>query len=247
MRLYGHHAVREAWLNPARICHRLWLSEGANAKIKDVFEQAANAPYLPHRPKPEITDGARLDRLAGSGAVHQGIVIEVDPLPEMFLSDLLILESTRLAQEPDSKSIFVMLDQVTDPHNVGAILRSAASFGASAMLVQSRHAPDITGTLAKVASGAVEIVPMVRITNLSRAIEELQDEGYTVIGLDEDGVDIRTLKPERKTVLVLGAEGDGLRPKVAETCTHLVKLPTKPPIQSLNVSNAAAVALFWVG
>jgi 23S rRNA (guanosine2251-2'-O)-methyltransferase len=159
-------------------------------------------------------------------------------LEENFLSDIIIKSKTA------ESMMVVILDQVTDPHNVGAILRSACAFGADAIIVQTRHAPEATGTLAKAACGALEYVPIIRETNLSRAIEQLQDAFFNVIGLDEEGVELKDIQKSNLTCLVMGAEGPGLRQKVKENCTSLLRLPTDGPVPTLNVSNATAVALY---
>jgi 23S rRNA (guanosine2251-2'-O)-methyltransferase len=165
------------------------------------------------------------------------VVIEVEPLEDIWLADL-------LAEAPE-RAVLLVLDQVTDPHNVGAILRSAAAFGAGAVILTERNAPSTTGVLAKAASGAIEHVPLVHVTNLSRALIELQEAGYWCVGLAEeakhhlDGIDLSA-----KTALVLGAEGEGLRRLTREHCDELARLPTGGAIGSLNVSNAAAVALY---
>ena len=172
------------------------------------------------------------------GAVHQGIALDCAPLPELTLQDLLIKTNNK------DSSLFVILDQVTDPHNVGAIIRSAAAFGADGMIMQSKHAPSLDGVLAKTACGGVEHLPVASETNLSRAIEELKDNHFFVYGLDERGEDISNIKSGGKSVLVLGAEGPGLRRLVKENCDTLVKLPMQGALESINVSNAAAVALY---
>lgn len=233
--LWGIHAVREAWLNPNRKIHSLLVT--------DRMERDARAlPVLDgvKRPKPDIVERKILDKRLPDGAVHQGIAIECAPLEEVFLSDLIIRSKTR------EKTLVMMLDQVTDPHNIGAILRSACAFGAIALIVQTRHTPEITGTMAKAACGAVEHVPIIRETNLSRAIESLQDNFFNVVGLDEQGALIADIALSDKTCLVMGAEGPGLRQKVKGTCTSLLRLPTDGPVPTLNVSNAAAVALYAV-
>lgn len=231
--LWGAHAVREAWANPDRVIHSLLVTERTVNDIKEF-----KAPKDVKRPKPDIVERRVLDKRLPDGAVHQGIAIECDTAEEVFLSDIVV--KSKLS----GKMTVVMLDQVTDPHNVGAILRSSCAFGASALIVQTRHAPDMTGTLAKAACGAAEYVPIVREVNLSRAIEQLQDAGFVVIGLDEEGKDIGDLPQSDKICLVMGAEGPGLRQKVKETCTALLRLPTDGPVPTLNVSNATAVALY---
>ena len=225
--------MREAWLNPERQIHSLLITE-KNQKLVEGWGVAKGL----RRPSADIIDRATIDKRLPSGSVHQGIAVQCAPLEEMFLSDLIIKSKT------NDDIMVVMLDQVTDPHNVGAILRSACAFGASAIIVQSRHAPEVTGTLAKSACGAVEYVPIIREVNLSRAIEQLQDNFFNVVGLDEEGDDISKIEKSGNTCLVMGAEGPGLRQKVKETCTSLLRLPTDGPVPTLNVSNATAVALY---
>jgi 23S rRNA (guanosine2251-2'-O)-methyltransferase len=179
-------------------------------------------------------DRALLDSLL-PGTVHQGIALDAAPLPETHLNDL-------LAKQP---RLLVVLDQVTDPHNVGAILRSAAAFGAEGVILTERHAPGMTGTLAKTASGALEHVPLVPVVNLARALEQLREAGFWCIGLAEEGEkSLGAHDLSGATALVLGAEGDGLRRLTRERCDALAKLPTQGAIGSLNVSNAAAIALY---
>jgi 23S rRNA (guanosine2251-2'-O)-methyltransferase len=234
--LYGFHPVRAAWLNRQRVCRRLFIADNAAKGFEDTVKQARTAGLK--RPEPTVTDRASLDRLA-PGAVHQGIILDAEPLPEVGVEDI----CAQAASQPDA--LVLVLDQVTDPHNVGAILRSAAAFGAVAVVVQKRHAPEITGTLAKSASGAVEVVPFVRATNLSRALDDLAEAGFHRIGLDERGSrTIAELRLAGRVVLALGSEGEGLRRLTAQTCDELARLPTAGPIASLNVSNAAAVALY---
>ncbi len=229
--LYGVHAVTEAWRNPQRSIHALYVTEQALANFD------TSAPVK--RPAPTIVQKEQLDKAFPQGAVHQGIALSCAPLEEISAQDLIIR-----AQNKD-KSVILMLDQVTDPHNVGAIIRSAAAFGADGIIMQRKHAPEIGGVLAKTACGGVEHMPIAYETNLSRAIEDLQAGGFFVYGLDERGEQtIGQIKADGKSALVLGAEGAGLRRLVADHCDALVKLPTQPPIASLNVSNAAAVALY---
>ena len=235
--LFGGHAVAAALANPERTCRRLWCTDTGVYLVADALA-AAQADGRP-LPPPEIVERAALDRLVPPGAVHQGVVVVVDPLPPVSLDDI-----GRAAAVRDRATV-VVLDQVTDPHNIGAVLRSTAAFGGLAVVVTDRHTPEITGTLARSASGAVEHVPLVRVTNLARALGALKDWGFTAAGLAEDATaPANALADPARTAIVLGAEGKGLRRLTRETCDILVHLPTVGPIRSLNVSNAAAVALF---
>jgi 23S rRNA (guanosine2251-2'-O)-methyltransferase len=167
------------------------------------------------------------------GAVHQGVAVVADPLPEVDLSDV------------EDAALVMVLDQVTDPHNVGAILRSAAAFGCAALILTERHGPADSGVLAKAASGGLEHVALVRVKNLARALDELADLGFQRLGLDSQHAEpLETVDPVEKTALVLGAEGKGLRRLTREKCDRLVRLDVPGPIKSLNVSNAAALALY---
>lgn len=230
--IFGTHAVRAAWDNPAREIHAFFATPEA---LRGFGDLKTGAP----RPAPQILTAKDLDKKT-RGAVHQGLVIEAAPLPETDIQDFII------SAEQRSRTLLVMLDQVTDPHNVGAIMRSACAFGASGLILQKKHAPEAEGTLAKTASGAAEFVPIAYETNLSRAIESLQDAGFFVYGLDERGArhlgELGT--PPEKAVIVLGAEGPGIRHLVKEHCDELLRLPTSGPISSLNVSNAAAISLY---
>jgi len=236
--LWGVHAAREAWLNKRRRCHTLWVTDSGLAAMQDALDQAAARGL----PRPAITkvERADLDRLLPRGSVHQGIALELEPLNDMTIDDLLGLD------EP--ANLVILLDQVTDPHNVGAILRSAAAFGADAVIVTERNAPTTTGILAKAACGAVEHVPLIPVVNLSRTIEALQAESFWCVGLAEEGA--KDLSESSlgtgRIALVMGAEGDGLRRLTREHCDELARLPTSGPIGSLNVSNAAVVALYEV-
>lgn len=227
-----------ALLNPAREVRRLLATPTGLEALEGILHQA-KAEGL-SRPVPNSVGRPELEKMLPAGAVHQGAAVEVDPLEEVDLEDI-----TGLPEE-DRPGAVVVLDQVTDPHNVGAVLRSAAAFGAGAVIVTERNAPETTGTLAKSASGAVDAIPLIRVTNLARSLGELQQAGYWCVGLDEQGK--RTL-PELnltgKIAIVLGAEGTGLRRLTQERCDELVRLPTGGgPISTLNVSNAAAVALY---
>jgi 23S rRNA (guanosine2251-2'-O)-methyltransferase len=230
--IYGNHAVLAALDNPKRRIHRLLQ---ANAEAEKAARGAGDRKLPPW----ETVDRAILDRVAGRESVHQGIVAQVDPLPETEVEDV----AAWAADQPESK--IVILDQVTDPHNVGAILRSAAAFGALAVILTERNAAPESGVLAKAASGALEVVPLVRVINLARAMEQLKAAGFWCAGLAAEGQ--RTLAEARlsgRVALCLGAEGAGLRRLTRTHCDLLVKLPTSGPIDHLNVSNAAAVALY---
>ncbi len=237
-RLFGLHAVREAWLNPDRICRQLWATEAGLQGLAAAIDRARSQSL--DRPSPEIVPRGRLDKLVGAGAVHQGVVLDSDPLPPTDLEDV----GRAAAIRP--RAAVIVLDRVTDPHNIGAILRSAAAFGALALIVTDRHTPEITGTLAKSASGAVEHLAMVRVRNLAQALERLKALGFRCIGLAEEADrDLpAAIEDAARTAIVLGAEGPGLRRLTRDTCDVLARLPTGGPIGSLNVSNAAAVALY---
>ena len=233
--LWGTHAVREAWLNPARKIRGLYVTEQALKSFEDILDQRKTPPSL--------IEKAALDRLLPPGAVHQGIALHSEPLPEVFVQDMIIMAKNN--EKAGKKTTLVMLDQVTDPHNVGAILRSACVFGAAGMILQRKHSPELGGILAKTACGAVEHVPVAYEINLSDTLDKLRDNGFFAIGLDERGEnEMGALQRHENTVIVLGAEGKGLRPKVREHCDALARLPVSGPIASLNVSNAAAVALY---
>lgn len=239
LNLFGFHAVAEAWLNPKRHIHALFVTESALYGFEETMKKAAAKGLK--RPDPQIIDKAALDSATPPGAVHQGVALSCQSLEQMDIRDI-------LAQtQNDEKTTLVMLDQVTDPHNVGAILRSASVFGASGLIMQDKHAPDLGGTLAKTACGGVEHVPVAYETNLTRCLELLQKEGYFAIALDERGdAEISELPKYEKAVLVMGAEGDGLRRLVREQCDVLARLPVYGAVPCLNVSNAAAVALYAV-
>lgn len=236
--LWGVHAVTEAWLNPNRKCLSLRLTDGAYELFQPILERA-QAQGL-DRPTPLRAARPDIDVFLPREAVHQGILLEAAPLPVITIDDLL--------GRDEGASLVLVLDQVTDPHNVGAILRSAAAFGADAVIVTERHAPGTTGVLAKTACGAVEHVPLIPVVNIARTLEVLQGENFWCIGLAEEGEnDLASSKMATgKMALVLGAEGTGLRRLTRKNCDELVHLPTGGPIGSLNVSNAAVVALYEV-
>jgi 23S rRNA (guanosine2251-2'-O)-methyltransferase len=225
-RLWGKHAVAAALDNPERKVLRAWATREAVAFMqfpKDVAVTLAEAPDL--------------GRLVPHDAPHQGVVIEVEPLEEVWLDGLI--------SAPSERAVLLVLDQVTDPHNVGAILRSAAAFGAVGIVTQDRHSPPESGVVAKAASGALERVPWARVVNLARALEEIAEAGFWRIGLTGDAeTELKDALGPARVALVLGAEGPGLRPNTREHCDALAKLPISDAVESLNVSNAAAVALY---
>jgi 23S rRNA (guanosine2251-2'-O)-methyltransferase len=224
--IYGFHAAEAALANPKRRINAVLATENAIHRL---------APLLAARNlAPEPVNPRDLDRRLGPDAVHQGLLIEAEPLDNPTLADL-------VSGKP---GILVVLDQVTDPHNVGAILRSAAAFGALGLIMTARHSPPLTGVLAKAASGALEHVPVALVPNLSRALAELADLGADRVGLDGEGSEtIEGYVVEGPVALVLGAEGRGLRHLTRESCDRLARITTSGPLASLNVSNAAAVAL----
>jgi 23S rRNA (guanosine2251-2'-O)-methyltransferase len=227
VRLWGHHAVEAALKNPLRHHRKLWATREAIAGLDG---------ELPEDFVVEYAQAADLGRLVARDAPHQGLVLECDPLEEVWIGDVLDGESPRP---------IIVLDHVTDPHNVGAILRSAAAFNAIAVVTQDRHAPPESGVVAKSASGALELVPWVRVVNLARALEEMAEAGYWRIGLaGEAQSTLSAALPVGAVALVLGAEGEGLRPNIAQHCDALARLPISSAMESLNVSNAAAIALY---
>ena len=225
-RLWGKHAVAAALDNPDRKLLRAWATREAAAMMQ-----------LPNDIPVTLADAADLGRLVPNDAPHQGIVVEVEPLEEAWLDEL-------LGGAPE-KAMLLVLDQVTDPHNLGAILRSAAAFGATAVVTQDRHSPPESGVVAKAASGALERMPWVRVVNLARALEEIGEAGFWRIGLAGDvELDLKNALGPARVALVLGAEGPGLRHNTREHCDALARLPITADVESLNVSNAAAVALY---
>ncbi len=235
--LFGFHAVSEAWLNPARQIEALYVTENAAPGFEEILAKARGKNLK--RPEPRLVDKHALDKLLPPGAAHQGIALGCMPLEEIGVDDLIIRASTQ------NHFTLLVLDQVTDPHNVGAILRSASALGCNGVIMQRKHAPGLEGVLAKTACGAIEHIPVAYETNLSRTLEALKEADFFIYGFDERGdKSVRDIKPGGKSVLVMGAEGDGMRRLVREHCDALLRLPAQGPIQSLNVSNAAAIALY---
>ncbi|GBF27613.1 23S rRNA (guanosine-2'-O-)-methyltransferase RlmB [bacterium MnTg02] len=225
--LFGLHAVEAALFNPARNLHRLYATRNAAEKLSEALSRRNVIP--------EIVEPKVIDRLTGPDTVHQGVILETDPLPAQGLDIL------------TGNAPVIVLDQITDPHNVGAILRSCAAFGAEALIMTARHSPALTGTLAKAASGGLEHVPVILVPNLARTLSELGRQGFLRVGLDGKAENrIEQLETGGRLVLVLGAEGKGLRRLTRENCDQLCRINTTGSIASLNVSNAAAVALHAV-
>lgn len=230
--LYGQHTVRAALANPRRVVRRILLASDLRANL-NVAEGA---------PVPELADRRGIAEFLPRDAVHQGIAALVAPLPPTAL-DAVIAEA--LAARAARRPVLVALDQVTDPRNVGAVLRSAAAFDAAALILPKRNAPPESGALAKAASGALERVPMVRVTNLARAMKEIAKAGFWCVGLDAAGRrSLAEVAPDGPTALVLGGEGRGLRRLTRETCDEMARLPIGGTVSSLNVSAAAAIALY---
>lgn len=223
--LYGWHTVSAALQNPNRHVRRLWLTENAARRLS---EAGISLPEQHELVRPDA-----IDRRLGPDAVHQGLLAEADPLPSLSIDEV------------EQHGLVLALDQVTDPHNVGAVLRSAAAFGVKAIVTTARHSPEATGVLAKSASGALEHVPIAIVRNLAQALEQLRRRGFQLIGLDSlgDG-DLAAAEIRLPAVLVLGAEGKGLRQLTRATCDMVARLDLPGQITSLNVSNAAALALY---
>jgi len=229
--LYGVHPVLAALANPERTLGRLLITAEARERLAGDLPAGA--------PTPEIVERGALERVLPAGAVHQGIALEALPLPA---ADLEVLLS---GLDANSNALVVVLDQITDPQNAGAILRAAAAFGAAAFVTTDRHAPPASGAFAKAAAGALEAVPLVRVGNLVRALETLQAHGFWSLGLDgraERG--LAEADAGARIALVLGAEGAGLRRLTRERCDMLARIPIAPAVESLNVAAAAAIALY---
>ena len=240
--IYGRHAVRAALRNPARRLRRLVAIPeiAAEAQAWLAEAKARSSAEL----KLETLERARLEALLPEAAGHQGLALQAEPLPPAFLEDV-------LAEIPPAPAtgaaVVVVLDQVSDPHNVGAVLRSAAAFGARAVVLPEHGTPPSTAALAKAASGALEQVPLVRVTNLARTLDKLKAAGFWCVGLEGSGEKLLAdVDLSGRVALVLGAEGEGLRRLTRERCDFLARLPTQDPLASLNVSNAAAIALYEV-
>jgi 23S rRNA (guanosine2251-2'-O)-methyltransferase len=223
--LYGWHTVVAALANPNRRIRKLTLTENAARRLAD--------ENVDTKVTPDIVRPSLIDQRLGPDAVHQGFFAEADPLEPPALDEL------------PAEGIVLVLDQITDPHNVGAIFRSAAAFAVKAIVTTARHSPEATGVLAKSASGALELVPLVTVQNLARALTELNDSGFLSVGLDSEGSEnLAAVALRQPLALVLGAEGKGLRQLTRQTCNVVARLDMPGAIKSLNVSNAAALALY---
>ena len=223
--LYGWHTVAAALANPQRRIRKLLLTENAARRLAD--------DRIDTKVTPEIVRPGLIDARLGPDAVHQGLLAEADPLDWPDIDSL------------PGEGIVLVLDQITDPHNVGAIMRSAAAFAVKAIVTTARHSPEATGVLAKSASGALELVPLITVPNLARALTELNDQGFMTVGLDSQGSeDLGAMTLAQPLALVLGAEGKGLRQLTRETCSAVARLDMPGEIKSLNVSNAAVLALY---
>jgi 23S rRNA (guanosine2251-2'-O)-methyltransferase len=223
--LYGWHSVTLALTNPKRKIRKLLVTENAARRLAE--------ENIKPRVTPEIVRPDQIAAQLPADAVHQGLLAEADHLPAPDIDTL------------DPQGIVLVLDQITDPHNVGAILRSAAAFAVKAIVTTARHSPEVTGVLAKSASGALEFVPFVTVQNLARALNELKERGFMTVGLDSEGSEnLSAVDMKEPLALVLGAEGKGLRQLTRETCDVVARLDMPGEIKSLNVSNAAVLALY---
>jgi len=229
--LYGLHAVKAALANPDRKVKRAVLTTRAAEEI---------GPKLLGKVRHEIADGDTVSKLLPAGAVHQGVALQCDPLPKRDLEDVLDMPS-------EKRRVIVIMDQISDPQNAGAILRTAAAFGVTAVIVQDRHAPPESGALAKAASGALDSIPYIQVVNISRALEQLGEREFWRIALAGDGDGpLKDVMPAGDVALVMGSEGAGIRRLVRENCDVSAYVPIDSAMESLNVSNAAAIALYEI-
>lgn len=243
--IYGTHAVLAALANPRRRWQRLLLTAGAEKTLGERLRTViggrgqTNDDGSTAGPGPEIITAKALEGLLGAGAVHQGIALEAHDLPQTGIEDII-----ELARDQGAATV-VVLDQVTDPRNVGAVLRSTAAFGGLAVIQTARSGADVTAALAKAASGALDMVPLVRVTNLAQTLDRLKEAGFWCIGLDAGAPKtLASTDLSGKVALVLGAEGKGLRRLSREHCDVLAQIPVAPRLASLNVSAAAAISLY---
>lgn len=225
--LWGWHAVTAALANPARAAPRRLVATAEQARRLAASHEGT--------PQPEVLAAAEIARLLPAGAVHQGLAMQPGALEPLSLDEI----------AAPAGGVLVMLDQVTDPQNVGAVMRSAAAFGARGVIVQDRHAPNFAGAVARAAAGALDVTPHARVVNLARALERLEELGWRAVGLAGGATEaLAEVLDARPTVLVLGSEGEGLRRLVGEHCDALARIPMPGGFESLNVSAAAAIALY---
>jgi 23S rRNA (guanosine2251-2'-O)-methyltransferase len=228
--LFGKHAVKAALTNPNRKCYNLLATNNSIIELKGLYE-------LHKSLKVTIVDAKIIDNKFSKNCVHQNIALEVSPIINTSLEDIINL--------PLDNSCIIALDQVTDPHNIGAIIRSAAAFNATCVIATINSSPSENATIAKTASGALEVIPLIKITNLVSTLKDLKASGYWIVGLDGKAeLSLHQLKLDNKTVFVMGAESKGLRRLTKETCDFITKLPISEMVESLNVSNASTIALY---
>ncbi len=231
--LYGLHAVQAALMNPDRYIEAIVINPKAQGKVKEFYEKLAkNAPH-----SFDFIEMERpyFDLLVEEGAVHQGVVMFAHPLTSWSIEDIFALDH----------AMVMILDQPSDPRNMGAILRSCAAFGAHALIVPDKHSAHMTAALAKAAAGAIEHVPIIRVSNLSRAIKQMKQHGFWLVGLDGNADQtLKDIQPSAKTALIMGSEGSGLRRLTQKECDFLVKIPMQGQMESLNMSVAAAIGLY---
>jgi len=240
--LFGMHAVREAWLNPLRQIDGLYITPTLLEEFQQHIHAAKKAGLK--RPEPVLVERSRLDASFPEGTVHQGIALRSALLEEYGAVDIINAGEERIKTQ-GKRSLVLILDQVTDPHNIGAIIRSASAFGITGMIVQKKHTPPLQGIVGKTACGGLDHLLVAHETNLARTMEQLKDKGYYVIGLDERGEEsLEDFTPPERCAFVLGAEGPGLRRLTKDGCDQMIKLPTGGAVGSLNVSNAAAICLY---
>ena len=231
--LYGTHAVEAALMNPKRTITKVLATAKTESYLKDLLKKV-NRSLVPH-----ITSPDYFKDVLGYGAVHQDVAVLSKPLVQPDFASWI----KKIRSFPDA--LVLILDSVTDPQNIGSIIRSSAAFGLKGIVVHKHNAPSETATMVKVASGGFEHIPLIAVPNLSEALKVFKEEGFWTYGMTEHtDSTLSTLKLDQKCVFVLGAEGSGLRPLVAKNCDVLAKLPTQPPIESLNVAQAATVCLY---
>jgi 23S rRNA (guanosine2251-2'-O)-methyltransferase len=243
--LFGMHAVREAWLNPLRQIDGLYITESMMKDFEPHIHAAKKAGLK--RPEAVLVERARLNVSFPENTVHQGIALRTALLEEHTTFDVINAgeEQMKSSADGNGRSLIMILDQVTDPHNIGAVIRSASAFGITGMIVQKKHTPLLQGIVGKTACGGLDHLLIGHETNLSRSIDQLKGHGYYVIGLDERGEEsLENFVPPQRCAFVLGAEGPGMRRLTKESCDQMLKLPTGGAVGSVNVSNAAAICLY---